>query len=137
MEDWQPLLISGTNAEEYSNNKNAQTISVGTKKGYKIFIVILKCFLFHSSRGIKEWVGCFPYKIWKVCVQQAWTTLFWSESWMFDARLIWPKMWNSEWKGVITVAALKPVHEILLRSSVDMAVHGNSSRTSELQLLDE
>lgn len=56
---------------------------------------------------------------------------------MFDARLIWPKMWNSKRKPVITVAALKRVHEILLRSSVDMAVHGNSSRTSELQLLGE
>lgn len=56
---------------------------------------------------------------------------------MFDARLFWPKMWNSKWKGVITVAALKSVHEILLRSSVDMAMHGNSTRTSELQLLGE
>lgn len=53
---------------------------------------------------------------------------------MFDAGLIWPKI---KWKGVITVATLKSVHEMLLRSSVDMAVHGNSSRTSELQLLGE
>lgn len=56
---WQPLLISDTNAEEYSNSKNTQTMSVGSKKGYKIVMVILKCFLFRSSREIKEWVGCF------------------------------------------------------------------------------
>lgn len=110
---------------------------MGSKKGYKIVIVTLKCLLFHSSEEIKEWFGCFPYKIWKVCLQQAWTALFWSESRMFDARLFWPKMWNSKWKGVITVAALKSVHEILLRSSVDMAMHDNSTRTSELQLLGE
>lgn len=46
-------------------------------------------------------------------------------------------MWISKWKGVITEAALKPVHEILLRTSVDTAVHGNSSKTSELQLWGE
>lgn len=93
--------------------------------------------MFNLSKEIKEWVGCFSYEVWKVCVQQAWTALFWCESWMFDARLIWPKMWSSKWKGVITVAALERVHEILLRSSVAVAVHGNLSRTSELQLLGE
>lgn len=72
-----------------------------------------------------------------VCVQQAWAALFWGESSMFDARLIWPKMWNSKWKGVITVTALKCIHTILLKISVDMAMHGSSSRTSELQLLGE
>lgn len=131
------MFISDTNAEEYSNNENIQAISVGSKKGYKFVIVTLQFFLFHSSKEIKKWVGCFPYGVWKVCVQQAWTALFWSESCVLDARLIWPKMWISKWKGVITESALKPVHEILLRSSVDTAVHGNSSRTSELQLWGE
>lgn len=44
---------------------------MGSKKGYKIVIVTLKCLSFHSSEEIKEWFGCFPYKIWKVCLQQA------------------------------------------------------------------
>lgn len=46
-------------------------------------------------------------------------------------------MWNSNWKGVVTVTALKCKHTILLKISEDMAMHGNSSRTSELQLLGE
>lgn len=46
-------------------------------------------------------------------------------------------MRNSKWKGVITVTALKHVHEILLKIQVDMAMHGNSTRASELQLLVE
>lgn len=65
------IFASGSNAEEYSKIENIQNTSVDNKKGYRIVTVTLKRFLFNSSKEIKEWLRCFTYEVWKVCVQQA------------------------------------------------------------------